>query len=791
MFLWLYIFVCHYGLMTEGHFVLTDPVPRQPDNFNPLPGNQRSIATTGFVCRGTTPGQVRTTITAGETRSITMKANAANHCGDCSAYISYDVTKPEADQEYFHIAEAKDYIVPGVKLGPADVTFPKWLPAAEHAIFRWQCFTLHQGPPEYYANCADIKIENADASKTALPPTFKIPGHMPTEGYGTCTATVHGLGPPIATEPLNSGTPSDPGNTNPPTPNSNVLTCKDFQCPTYKQLIASPESKICLRQPTTPDSNSPVTTPAPTPGAAGPCAGVPAYSATETYATPGTCVTYQGKKYCNRWYLNPGQTTPGTGDGGPGDPWEPKESCSRRRSLLSIPGRRLLAKWDGLFSQFVGNNKFCTNGGDGSFTCGGGGTAGQFMCSTDACPTQFAFCGNEVAITATQSQINGASPYRVFTNVYPDKGLLNGAFSFFLTFKTEGFKDLGAYNKFWFWTDNGNILGLLPPGHSRNTGTKTLLIAGAQDDFPNQWGNEMTIDDDTWYRVQLNFDATGSNLEIIINGITFVPSGPWGSKPQATLGMQLGFYTYNYGGKPTVEKGTIRIRNVCASDNPTECATETIVPGCASDGQVDMGATPSPTPPPGQGTTPNTDVGCLESECCSASPYTWDSDGMTQETACAGRTGTCGLPAMKVTQNVWCVGPDGQKYPENYCEAPLNVAVSFVCPETPPCAGGCGTQNGAVCNPGVCQKLVACQENQDGTSSCNYETDVGGSCGNGVSDTCKPDGTCFYCNADMCGRCKDDVKYGTACLDDSGVGVHFRALLMNTLLMSLISLALL
>jgi len=147
-----------------GHGRLTVPVTRGGTGYENDPVQFDSEA---WVCRhamknpAITPPQV----TAGTDLSLTWDFSAA-HVGDCSVFLSYDVDKALAEQEYFKIAnmpKCKDQ-----NRMPMPIRMPAWLPAGD-AVLRWDWYGLHQGPnsPEFYSQCADINVV-AGAQPVAL-----------------------------------------------------------------------------------------------------------------------------------------------------------------------------------------------------------------------------------------------------------------------------------------------------------------------------------------------------------------------------------------------------------------------------------------------------------------------------------------------------------------------------------------------------------------------------------------------------------------------------------------------
>jgi len=130
----------------------------------------------------------------------------AAHVGDCAAYLSYDAgSVAAASATWFKIANLKTCELQNNQ--PVSVTIPSALPAATHAVLRWEWYALHQGPgsPEFYSQCVDIAITSAVAAGGALPtPRCPMSGWLPTGGTGKYRNAFGGgasyiTGPKIAT----------------------------------------------------------------------------------------------------------------------------------------------------------------------------------------------------------------------------------------------------------------------------------------------------------------------------------------------------------------------------------------------------------------------------------------------------------------------------------------------------------------------------------------------------------------------------------------------------------------
>ena len=161
--------------------------------------------------------------------------------------------------------------------------------------------------------------------------------------------------------------------------------------------------------------------------------------------------------------------------------------------------------WRGDFDQVVGDGSFCNqNFRENPWISGGGGTgsSGGWIGTGPCASGQYSFTGTDGwQISVDKSQGQGQSPYRAFAyaqfcNGRPYSecwvGLETVMFSF--SFKTEGVQNIAAYVKLLFWTDGGNILGLLPPTHPNGQG-QLRLVAFPTNDYPNAWANAVQIQD--------------------------------------------------------------------------------------------------------------------------------------------------------------------------------------------------------------------------------------------------------------------------------------------------------
>ncbi|CAE7040531.1 eglS, partial [Symbiodinium natans] len=107
--------------------------------------------------------------------------------------------------------------------------------------------------------------------------------------------------------------------------------------------------------------------------------------------------------------------------------------------------------------------------------------------------------------------------------------------------------ELSAFVKLLFWTDSGNILGLVPPSHPKGSG-KLRLVSFITDDYPNSWQDEMEVEDDAWYHVTVTFRPGNSAVELKLQGVQFSSGVIPVNMLAMSSGPQLGVYSFEYSG---------------------------------------------------------------------------------------------------------------------------------------------------------------------------------------------------------------------------------------------------
>jgi len=330
-------------------------------------------------------------------------------------------------------------------------------------------------------------------------------------------------------------------------------------------------------------------------------------------------------------------------------------TCSCSRSTV----------WDGSFGRFM-DGSFCSqnfgganpyiSAGGGSGT--GGGHSGDEPCSSG----QYSFSEESGwQISVSKSQGEGNVPYRAFAymqfcNGSPYSTCWGPAetIRFSFSFKTQDVASIGAYVKLLFWTDAGNIVGLLPPSHPKGQ-SSFRLITFPQDDYPNNWANEVSIEDNTWYHLSIEFEPATRGVRISIDG-TEVGSG---SIPvqmlEATNGPQIGVYSFDYGASWPVSGFKLWLDDACVGETSGTCpsggngapvatpalpptvapmATPTPAPMSAPTAAPSTAPTASPTPPSTEVPTPAPVAALTCTELCARSQVTACSASATDQTTC-------------------------------------------------------------------------------------------------------------------------------------------------------------
>ncbi|CAK0875202.1 unnamed protein product [Prorocentrum cordatum] len=255
---------------------------------------------------------------------------------------------------------------------------------------------------------------------------------------------------------------------------------------------------------------------------------------------------------------------------------------------LTTEGRRVVGPEPAIFVNCVDVVVGEGFGGGGPYVSGGGGSSGGASGVGPCLSGQYQFsreAGWMISVTATQAEKK--RPYRAFAYCQFCMGRPYGecwgdtrTLTFSFSFKTSGVAQIGAYVKLLFWSDSGNILGLLPPRHPNGQGA-LRLVAFVEDDFPNRWAHEAEIQDGRWYDVEVDFLPATGEARVSLDG------SPLGSArlPVAMLsestGPQVGVYSFDLpggGAEPWPREGfRLWLRDFCLRrrTGPPEVAAPT------------------------------------------------------------------------------------------------------------------------------------------------------------------------------------------------------------------------
>lgn len=232
------------------------------------------------------------------------------------------------------------------------------------------------------------------------------------------------------------------------------------------------------------------------------------------------------------------------------------------------------------------------------------------------------------------------------------------------------------------------MVGLLPPGSvkgKQGSFTKTKLITFMQDDYPNNWQDEVDIEDNTWYSVKVRFQKTGS--AVAQTTVTVANTGLVSTKTDLGVdvwkesnGPQLGVYNFDFGGG---DYSTDRIvLDLAALSGPGgnedrhDCEH-----GCLASAKP-VPSSPSPRPRPRPTPTPTP----TQSSCTDCLGQNSDWTGTCAWSRCAGCSG---CPSQTKCEQ-WCTHAP-PKWSEkcdwiycNGCSSCQAPAPSWTPPSPPP-----------------------------------------------------------------------------------------------------------
>jgi len=261
--------------------------------------------------------------------------------------------------------------------------------------------------------------------------------------------------------------------------------------------------------------------------------------------------------------------------------------------------------WDGSFAQFESSpSAFCAQnwGGANPYISGGGGDGSSGGHSGDApCSSgQYSFSASDGWKIEVPSTASGKTPYRAFAYMQFCNGQSNSQcwtglndVSFSFSFKTSGMSQISAFLKLLFWTDGGNILGVLPPSHPNGEGL-FRLISFMGDDYPNSWAQSMVIEENTWYHVEVVFAPSTGVASVSVGGTSLGSADLGVNMLSATTGPQIGVYLFDFYPPSTWPQSGVNLwlNDMCVGSTSGTC------PSAGNPVLPTVTATAAPAPPP-------------------------------------------------------------------------------------------------------------------------------------------------------------------------------------------------
>jgi hypothetical protein len=147
---------------------------------------------------------------------------------------------------------------------------------------------------------------------------------------------------------------------------------------------------------------------------------------------------------------------------------------------------------------------------------------------------------------------------------------MQNSVSFSFSFKTQGLSQLGAYVKLLFWTDAGNIFGLLPPAHPEGGG-KFRLIAFPSDNYPTSWKHEAEIEDDKWFHLQIDFSPSTQAVVAYLNGAKLGDASIPVNMLEVNNSPQIGVYSYDSSNKSWPAGFALWLHDMCIGEASGIC----------------------------------------------------------------------------------------------------------------------------------------------------------------------------------------------------------------------------
>lgn len=206
-------------------------------------------------------------------------------------------------------------------------------------------------------------------------------------------------------------------------------------------------------------------------------------------------------------------------------------------------------EWNGGFAQYALGADFCSQNFGGANPWISGGSNGGFS-GAAACVTEYTFQENYWQILVGEDAL-GKAPHRAFAYAQFCNGKAysecwtSEKVTFSFSLMVQGLSLIGAYVKVLFWTDAGNILGLLPPSHPKGDG-KLRLITFMTDDYPNSWTGEKEIQESVWYHIQVVFTPATGGVALQVDSQALDTGNVPVNMLAATNGPQIGVYSFDY-----------------------------------------------------------------------------------------------------------------------------------------------------------------------------------------------------------------------------------------------------
>lgn len=305
-------------------------------------------------------------------------------------------------------------------------------------------------------------------------------------------------------------------------------------------------------------------------------------------------------------------------------------------------------EWNGGFARYALGEDFCSQNFGGANPWISGGSNGGFS-GAAACVTEYTFKENYWQILVGQDAL-GKSPHRAFAYAQFCNGKAyrecwtSEKVTFSFSLMVEGLSLTGAYVKVLFWTDAGNILGLLPPSHPKGDG-KLRLITFMTDDYPNSWNGEKEIQESVWYHIQVVFTPATGAVELQLDSQPFDDGSVPVNMLAATNGPQLGVYSFDYATQSWPTDGMkLYLGDACIGAASGTCPSGK-GPSAPELGETSTGTTVSDDLLPSTSATGSSIQGAVPSTTSPSLPSTTLA-GSTQGLQGSFDSSTCPLPGL-------------------------------------------------------------------------------------------------------------------------------------------------